>query len=84
MTMCTVSDAASGAVAHVATLAVGSAIAETLFRLGLATMELLEIRTMPGDRVCTKLFWFLRCYPGALHASNLNSVDVLRRNIAKV
>lgn len=80
---CAASDAAPGAVAHVATPVNAESIDESLFRLGLCAAELLR----NPDQLCgdgrPKLVEFARAYLTALHSSNLIFADVVRRNISK-
>lgn len=82
-TSCAASDAAPGAVAHVATPVDAAHIDESLFNLGLCTAELLkaphELRN--GER--HKLIEFAHAYLRALHSSNMTFADVVRRNISK-
>lgn len=82
-TTCAASDAAPGAVAHVATPVNAGSIDESLFRLGLCAAELLRTRDQLRDDGRPKLVEFARAYLKALHSSNLIFADVVRRNISK-
>lgn len=82
-TTCAASDAAPGAVAHVATPIGAGHIDESLFQLGLCAAELLRSpQTLRGEGK-PKLVEFARTYLKALHSSNLIFADVVRRNISK-
>jgi hypothetical protein len=80
---CAASDAAPGAVAHVATPIEAGHIDESLFHLGLCAAELLRLPERLRDEGRPKLVEFARTYLKALHSSNLIFADVVRGNIAK-
>jgi len=82
-TTCAASDAAPGAVAHVATPIDTGHIDESLFNLGLCAAELLRQPERLRDEGRAKLVEFARTYLKALHSSNLIFADVVRRNITK-
>ena len=82
-TTCAASDAAPGAVAHVATPIGAGHIDESLFQLGLCAAELLRSPQTLRDEGKPKLVEFARTYLKALHSSNLIFADVVRRNISK-
>lgn len=82
-TTCAASDAAPGAVAHVATPIDAGHIDESLFRLALCAAELLRLPQRLRDEGRPKLVEFARTYLKALHASNLIFAGVVRRNISK-
>lgn len=82
-TTCAASDAAPGAVAHVATLIESNHIDDALFQLGFCAAELLRLPQKLRDERQSKLVEFARTYLSALHSSNIIFADVVRRNISK-
>lgn len=82
-TTCAASDAAPGAVAHVAIPIDTGHIDQSLFNLGLRAAELLQLPERLRDEGRPKLVEFARTYLKALHSSNLIFADVVRRNISK-
>lgn len=82
-TTCAASDAAPGAVAHVASPVNAGHIDESLFHLGLCAAELLRAPEQLRNDGRPKLVEFARTYLKALYSSNLIFADVVRRNISK-
>lgn len=82
-TMCAASDAAPGAVAHVATPVDARHIDESLFQLGICAADFLRSPQTLREEGMSKLVDFARMYLRALHSSNLTFADVVRRNILK-
>lgn len=82
-TTCAASDAAPGAVAHVATPIDAGHIDESLFQLGLCAADLLRLPQMPRAEGRSKLVEFARAYLIALHSSSLIFSNVVRKNISK-
>ncbi|GKT00809.1 nucleoside triphosphate pyrophosphohydrolase family protein [Acidovorax sp. SUPP3434] len=80
---CAASDAAPGAVAHIATFTEASPIDDSLFRLGFCAAELLRLPQTPHNDRIIKLVEFARTYLQALHSSNIVFADVVKRNILK-
>lgn len=82
-TTCAASDAAPGAVAHIATPVEAVHIDESLFNLGLCAAALLKTRQNLHNGERHKLVEFAHSYLRALHSSNLTFADVVRQNISK-
>lgn len=82
-TTCAASDAAPGAVAHVATPIDAGHIDESLFQLGLCAADLLRLPKKSRAERRSTLVEFARAYLKALHSSNLIFSNVVRKNISK-
>lgn len=82
-TTCAASDAAPGAVAHVATLVEASHIDDSLFNLGVCAAELLRLPQTPHNDRLPKLVEFAVTYLKALCSANIVFADVVKKNILK-